>query len=580
MASSSQAFFKFFNPQICPKRISHIGHSNVVRLTPKKRPTSQKCGIAQDLSLLSSSSTPIELISYDTKHTKTMDDIFVQHSQKLEVFRHVLRNVADLEALEGLNMIDAAQRLGIDYHFQQEIDEILHKQMNSISVHGDLHEVALRFRLLRQQGYFVPDDVFNNFKESNGMFKQALGEDIKGLMSLYEASHLGTEGEDTLVEAGKYSAHLLKTSLPHLDHHQARIVGNTLGNPHHKSLASFMARNFFVTSQGTNTWSNLLKEVAKTDFSMVQSLYQNEIVQISKWWKELGLAKELKFARDQPLKWYIWSMACLADPKLSEERVELTKPISFIYLIDDIFDVYGTLHELILFTEAVNRWDIAAIDHLPDYMKICFKALYDMTNEISCKVYKKHGWNPLQSLKKTWASLCNAFLVEAKWFASGQLPKSEEYLKNGIVSSGVNVVLVHIFFLLGQNITKQSVELLNDTPTIISSTAAILRLWDDLGSAKDENQDGNDGSYVRCYLEEHQGCSIDEAREKTVNMISDEWKKLNRELLSPNPFPATFTSASLNLARMVPLMYSYDGNQCLPSLKEYMKSMLYETVSM
>ncbi|KAK9949311.1 hypothetical protein M0R45_004843 [Rubus argutus] len=211
-------------------------------------------------------------------------------------------------------------------------------------------------------------------------------------------------------------------------------------------------------------------------------------------------------------------------------------------------------------------------------MKICFRALDDITNEISLKVYQKHGWNPLHSFKKTWASLCNAFLVEAKWFASGQQPKAEEYLKNGIVSCGVNVVLVHIFFLLGQNITKESVELLDETPAIISSTAAILRLWDDLGSAKDENQVGNDGSYVRCYLEEHPGCSIEEAQERTINMISDEWKHLNKELLSPNPFSESFTTASLNLARMVPLMYSYNDNQGLPLLEEYMKSMLYGTV--
>ncbi|XP_050369883.1 (3S,6E)-nerolidol synthase 1 [Argentina anserina] len=579
MASSSGAFFTAFNPQLAPGS-SHNSRSNLIQLTPKKTPNFQIRGIHEDFSLLSSFSTPRKLINYETKHGRTMDDISVQHFQKLELFRNVLRTVAKLDALEGLNMIDAIQRLGIDYHFQQEIDEILHKQMSIVSAYDNLHEVALRFRLLRQQGYFVPDDVFNNFKERKGTFKLDLGEDIKGLMSLYEASQLRTEGEDTLVEAEKFSGHLLKTSLSHLDYHQARIVGNTLDNPYHKSLASFMARNFFITSQGTNIWLNLLKEVAKTDFNIVQSLHQNEIVQISEWWKELGLAKELKLARDQPLKWYIWSMACLSDPKLSEERVELIKPISFIYLIDDIFDVYGTLDELILFTEAVNRWEITAIDHLPDCMKICFRALYDMTNEFSCKIYHKHGWNPLQSLKMTWASLCNAFLVEAKWFASGQLPKSEEYLKNGIVSTGVNVVLVHMFFLLGQNITEQSVELLNGTPAIISSSAAILRLWDDLGSAKNENQDGNDGSYVRCYIEEHEGCSIEEAREKTINMISDEWKKLNRQLLSSHPFPATITSASLNLARMVPLMYSYDDNQCLPSLKEYMKSMLYETVSM
>ena len=75
-----------------------------------------------------------------------------------------------------------------------------------------------------------------------------------------------------------------------------------------------------------------------------------------RWWTELDLANELKYARNQPLKWYIWSLACLSDPTLSEERVELTKPISFIYIIDDIFDVYGTLDELTLFTEVVSRY--------------------------------------------------------------------------------------------------------------------------------------------------------------------------------------------------------------------------------
>lgn len=40
----------------------------------------------------------------------------------------------------------------------------------------------------------------------------------------------------------------------------------------------------------------------------------------------------------------------------SEERVELTKPISLVYITDNIFDIYGNLDELILFTAAVSRW--------------------------------------------------------------------------------------------------------------------------------------------------------------------------------------------------------------------------------
>lgn len=82
-----------------------------------------------------------------------------------------------------------------------------------------------------------------------------------------------------------------------------------------------------------------------------------------------------------------------------------------------------------------------------------------------------------------WASLCNAFLVEAKWVASGQMPNVEEYLKNGIISSGVHVVLVHTFFFMGHGINKESVDIVNHNPGIITSVATILRLSDDLGSA-------------------------------------------------------------------------------------------------
>ncbi|KAM1766203.1 hypothetical protein TB1_005143 [Malus domestica] len=149
------------------------------------------------------------------------------------------------------------------------------------------------------------------------------------------------------------------------------------------------------------------------------------------------------------------------------------------------FSMYETLDELTLFTEAMRNWCYRALK--PDYMNIYFKALYHMTNEISCKFYQKHGRYPLHSFKK-WGVLCNAFLAEAKRFKSGHLPKAEDYLKNGIheinPSSGVNAMMVHRFFLLGQSITKESVEPLNGTLEIASSTAAILRLWEDLGSAE------------------------------------------------------------------------------------------------
>ncbi|KAL5839747.1 hypothetical protein ACOSQ4_012355 [Xanthoceras sorbifolium] len=566
---------------VIPEKISQIAKPNLFQLSSSP-PTSQELSIIHHNNLVSK---PLKHLTFPSgQPIFTECDIHDEHAQNVKVFKRILSEVGE-DPSQGLAMIDAVQRVGIDYHFQDEIEQILPRQyMIAANTYGDydhhdhdLQEVALRFRLLRQEGYDVPADVFNNFRNKEGKFKSNVSKDIKGLMGLFEASQLSISGEDVLNEAEEITAKFLNEWLMHLDNYQATVVGNTLRYPHHKSLPRFVAKNLFLSNyQGENGWIHVLQEPVKIDYNVVQSLHQKEIVQVSKWWKGLGLAEKLEFARDQPVKWYVWSMACLTDPSLSDQRIELTKPISLIYIIDDIFDVYGTLDELTLFTETITRWDHAASEQMPEYLRICFEALNDITNEISYKVFKEHGYNPVHSLRKAWASLCNAFLVEAKWFASGQLPKAEEYLENGIVSSGVHVVLIHIFFLLGQNITSKNVELIDNNPGLISSTAAILRLWDDLGSAKDENQEGKDGSYIYYYMKEHQDSTAEDARKHAIDKISDAWKQLNKECLSPNPFSTSFTRASLNLARMVPLMYTYDGNQRLPILDQYIKSLLHE----
>ncbi|XP_062087434.1 (3S,6E)-nerolidol synthase 1-like [Humulus lupulus] len=532
------------------------------------------------------------------------DKFYMEYARNIQEIKNVMNNIilADYDhqhSIEGLNLVNAVLRLGIDYHFQDEINAILEREHLKISSGDDdvvnhgfynnnnvqdyLYDVSLRFRLLRQGGYDVSTDVFNELKDKKGNFNPSVAEDREGLRELFEASQVRIEGEHVLEEAEVFSGQHLKEWANRNNHtSEARTIQVTLEQPCHKSLARITAPNFLESlfpATRHQGWMTLLLKLATTDFKIVQSIHRMEIVQVSKWWKELGLAKELKFARDQPLKWYLWTVASLADPSLSEERIELTKPISLVYIIDDIFYVHGTLDELTLFTNAVNKWNITANkEQLPDYLKICFKALDGITNEISHVVYRKHGWNPVDSLRKSWGKLCNAFLLEAQWFASGKLPNEEEYLKNAIVSSGVHVVLVHMFFLLGQGISKEAVNLLDDIPGLVSSTAAILRLWDDLGSAKDEYQNGHDGSYVECYMKKHQGCLVEEARDHVISMIKNEWERLNKECFSSKHFPMCFKKGCLNAARMVPIMYDYDDNHRLPGLEDYIKSLLSETI--
>lgn len=57
-----------------------------------------------------------------------------------------------------LELIDSIQRLGVGYHFEKEIEKSLQNIYNIYSSikDNDLRTVALRFRLLRQQGFHVP----------------------------------------------------------------------------------------------------------------------------------------------------------------------------------------------------------------------------------------------------------------------------------------------------------------------------------------------------------------------------------------------------------------------------------------
>ncbi|MFS7987857.1 putative S-linalool synthase [Helianthus anomalus] len=168
-------------------------------------------------------------------------------------------------------------------------------------------------------------------------------------------------------------------------------------------LLSLPHHHLFPPHHPKNTKKHLIVD-ALSIFVFVRGMHVYELITLIffyRWWEELGLWQDLNLARNQPLKWYIVPMVSLANPTMSQQRIDLTKTVSLIYIIDDIFDIYGTLEELTLLTEAVNKWDISTIEQLPYYVKSSFKAVFDTTNEIAHRVYEKHGFNPIKSLRKS-----------------------------------------------------------------------------------------------------------------------------------------------------------------------------------
>jgi (3S)-linalool synthase len=69
---------------------------------------------------------------------------------------------------------------------------------------------------------------------------------------------------------------------------------------------------------------------------------------------DLGVAQEIPAARDQIMKWYMWPMTVLQGPSFSRYRIEITKIIAFVYIVDDIFDLVATPQELSLLNDSIK----------------------------------------------------------------------------------------------------------------------------------------------------------------------------------------------------------------------------------
>jgi isoprene synthase len=76
---------------------------------------------------------------------------------------------------------------------------------------------------------------------------------------------------------------------------------------------------------------------------------------LSRWWADLGLHEKLPFIRDRLVENYIWVVGFAFEPEHSSYRIAMTQASCLITTIDDIYDVYGSLDELEIFTDAIEQ---------------------------------------------------------------------------------------------------------------------------------------------------------------------------------------------------------------------------------
>ncbi|KAA8544974.1 hypothetical protein F0562_019809 [Nyssa sinensis] len=364
-------------------------------------------------------------------------------------------------------------------------------------------------------------------------------------------------GEDILDEALVFTtAHLesLVSHNPHLSNAFAREVMHSLKQPIHKGLPRLEARHFISVYQEDDSHDGTLLKFVKLDFNELQKVHQKELSDIARWWKDLDFATKLPFARDRVVECYFWILGVYFEPQYFLARRTLTKVIAMTSIIVDIYDLYDTLEELVLFTDAIERWDISAVNQLSEYMRVCSQALIDVYSEIEDILTKEGNSYQVHYAKIAMKRQVRAYFDEAKWFHEDYIPTMEEYMCVALATSAYPMLATTSLVGMGELATKEAFDWVCSEPKIFRAASTICRLTDDIVSNKFEQKRGHAASAVECYMKQYGG-SEEEIDAEFGKQVCDAWKDINEECLSPTTVPMSLLTRVLNLARVIDVLY-------------------------
>ncbi|KAF8020115.1 hypothetical protein BT93_G0733 [Corymbia citriodora subsp. variegata] len=404
---------------------------------------------------------------------------------------------------QKLNLIDKIQRLGLAYHFEMEIDEQLEQ---------------------------IHRKIFNKFKDNKGNFSKSLIANMQGLLSLFEACHLGFHGDDILDDALAFTTALLES----IDK----------GKPIHKGLPRVEARHFIQFYQEEPMHDEVLLSLAKLNFNFVQEQHQKELGNLTRWGKNLDVERKFPFARYRLVEAYFWMSGIYFEPAHEATREILTKVNVILTIMDDLYDGHGTLEELELFTEAIEKWDVNANDGLPEYMQVFYKTVLDFYDEIGDELAKKGQSYRLFYAKEGMKNTVRAYFAEAKWFHQNHVPTMEEYMPIASVTIGCAMVLATLLLGMGDIVTKNEFDwLLFSDPKMVKA------------SNVSEQERGDAASSVECFMKQYRATE-EEAKEALHQQVVNAWKDINEGLRCPTVVPSLLSIRILNFSRTFHVIYN------------------------
>src|SRR5690242_7091824 len=102
--------------------------------------------------------------------------------------------------------------------------------------------------------------------------------DVRGILALYEASHVSIHGDDTLDDALVFTkCHLNDVVASQPDHPLASQVAHALLQPYHKGIPRLESRHFIAFYELLPSHDKTLLKYAKLDFNRLQAMHKKEL---------------------------------------------------------------------------------------------------------------------------------------------------------------------------------------------------------------------------------------------------------------------------------------------------------------
>ncbi|KAK4727534.1 hypothetical protein R3W88_032451 [Solanum pinnatisectum] len=132
----------------------------------------------------------------------------------------------------------------------------------------------------------------------------------------------------------------------------------------------------------------------------------------------------------------------------------------------------------------------------------------------------------------------------------------EQYMKNGIPSSGYVLIATNSWLGMGKVATKDAFDWIATEPPILVASSIIARLLNDLLSHEEEQKRGDATSSVECYMNDY-GVTKRGSTHEIRNKIKNYWKDLNEEYFKVDVAitPRVLLMPIINLTRVAEFIH-------------------------